>query len=152
MWGFGKNSAAKSEAARDDEAQEINKELRGLFQAVERECESHLLWVAAFKDDLWEKAEEANDFQTVITAFCGAVDGTEEHANKMFKPYGEQIEQIGIPGLAAHLKVRRLQHLIQLRLYFEHKLKIMLINTSVDRETWRQKISEILTPQLGKSI
>jgi hypothetical protein len=67
----------------------------------------------------------------------------------MFKRFAGDVERIDNVDASTYLTIRKMYHLIRLRMYFEHRLKIMLIERRVDRETCREQIREMLSPLLG---
>jgi hypothetical protein len=125
-------------------------DLTEFFKAISRECANHLSWVASTRDEQWEEAEKSGDLRIAITQFCEAVGATENYTEQMFKRFEDDVERMDNVDASTYLTIRKLYHLIRLRMYFEHRLKIMLIERRVDRETCREQIREMLSPLLGE--
>jgi hypothetical protein len=114
-------------------------------------CEYHLLHVANFDDVNWKKADQEHDLRGVLVAYCAAIDGTQDAVNTMFKPYEDKVETPDKSGLFQRIKQRKLKHLMQLRNYFEFKLKLQLLDNK-GREKFEPQIREMLRPEVAEQV
>jgi hypothetical protein len=115
-------------------------------------CNAHLLHLATFVQEAWDEAERTRDFQTVIGAYLGSVQGTEEVANKIFAPYEDKAKELQVPELLTYTRIRRLQHLLQLRCYFEYRLSINIVPAGEARERFRGNLAQLLSPELSEQF
>jgi hypothetical protein len=118
---------------------------------INMHCEYHLLHVANFDDVHWKKADQEHDLRGVLVAYCAAVGGTQDAVNTMFKPYEDKVGGRDKSGLFERIKLRKLKHLMQLRTYFEFKLKLQLLDQG-GRERMEPQIGEMLRPELAEHV
>jgi hypothetical protein len=114
-------------------------------------CEYHLLHIANFDDVHWKKADQEHDLRGVLVAYCAAIDGTQDAVNTMFKPYEDKVGGPDKSGLFERIKLRKLKHLMQLRTYFEFKLKLQLLDQE-GRKRMESQIGEMLRPELAEQV
>jgi hypothetical protein len=117
-------------------------------------CVAHLAQVASVTDHAWEEAEHTGDLHKVIIHYSAAVDGTDDFTNEAFKQFEERAEQLEFlkSELTNYTKVRKLQHKMQLRNYFDCKLKLSIIPAGANRDSLRNDIIRMLNPELSKQF
>jgi hypothetical protein len=69
----------------------------------------------------------------------------------MFKPYEDKVGEPDKSRLLERIKLRKLKHLMQLRTYFEFKLKLQLLDQD-GREKFQCQIGEILKPEFAEQV
>jgi len=114
-------------------------------------CEYHLLHVANFEDAYWKKADQEHDLRGVVVAYFAAIDGTQDAVNTMFQPYEERAKPSNGFGLFERIKFRKLKHLMQLRTYFEFKLKLQLLDQE-GRGKMEPQIRDMLRPEVAEQV
>jgi hypothetical protein len=122
-----------------------------ILNALNMHCEHHLLHVANFDDVHWKKADQEHNLREILVAYCAAIGGTQDAVNTMFKPYEDQLEAPDESGMFERIKLRKLKHLMQLRTYFEFKLKLQLLDQD-GREKFEAQIKEILRPESAEQV
>ncbi|MFX8762503.1 hypothetical protein ABTM82_18945, partial [Acinetobacter baumannii] len=80
------------------------------------------------------------------------VDGSEQYVNKFFKRYEDVAKQMESHPLFDYLRMQKLQHLLQLRNYFECKMKLAIMPNEESREKWRKDIKQFLEPEYRNQI
>jgi hypothetical protein len=124
---------------------------------INQRCTAHLREVATSRPEWyekWDEAERTGDLQTVIEMYCGAVDGTEDFTNKLFQPFEQKARELNVWEMIEHVKIRKLQHLLQLRNFFEYRLKVNLIpaGSRPARKKLRQDAFQMLDPEFSKQF
>jgi hypothetical protein len=152
---FGFKKAAPTQSQEQQRQAEVFKRGQEFAVAwadeIKQRCNAHLLQVATSEHHHeWDEAERMGDLQKVIMLYCAAVSGTEEVANNMFKQFEEKAEELDL--LIEYTKIRKLQHLMQLRTFFEYKLKLNLVPAGADRERLRTQVVPILDPELSEQF
>lgn len=152
MLNFFKRSP-KSEAPDQAGAVELGRQLfREWRDEINQECAAQLLFVKHFVDENWEKGEKTGDLQAVISSYCGAIDGTAESARKIFKKFEDRAADLQLDALIDYTQKRKLQHLLQLRTFFEYKLKLNLAPAGEVRERVRTMAAEIIELEFSERL
>jgi hypothetical protein len=121
------------------------------LRSVNVDCEHHLKYVANFEDEYWTKADQERDIRGVLVAYFAAIDGTQDAGNEIFKIYEQMAKQSNRIDLFERIKFRKLKHLMQLRTYFEFKLKLQLLDQE-GREKMGAQIQDILGPEVAEQL
>jgi hypothetical protein len=114
------------------------------MDTIDQECRDQLLFVKNFVHEPWEVGEQTGDLHAVITSYCGAVDGTDETARKIFKRFEESAAELKLDILIQYTEIRKLKHLLLLRNFFEYKLKLNLAPAGEEREKIRKMAAQII--------
>jgi hypothetical protein len=147
------NKSSKNEPSNEADAVELGRQIfKEWREEINQECSAQLLFVKNFVDENWEAGEQTDDLLSVISSYCGAIDGTDMTARKIFKRYEDRAAELQLDALIDYTQKRKLQHLLQLRTFFEYKLKVSLAPVGAEREKIREMTAEIVELEFSQSL